>query len=126
MKDSILNQQEPRSVAPEEVEPPTADELIDELIRQRHGDARNAVAWCLGYIAAAETHHDRNPINTLKHRLSEKVKERKATSNNPKRCLRCSELMDNKKNWLCPACKQAIKEEKELCYPLFGEKVKSG
>lgn len=125
MKDLTPNQQESRSAAPEEVELSTADERIDELIQQRHGDVRNAVAWCLGYIEAAETYHDRDPINTLKHRLSKKVQERKAISNNPKRCLRCSELMDNKKNWLCPTCKQVIKEEKELSNILW-EKVKNG
>ncbi len=125
MKDSAPNQQEPRSVAPEEVEPPTANELIDELIQQRHGDVRNAVAWCLGYIAAAETHHDRNPINTLKHRLSEKIKERKvmqSISNNlhMRQCLRCNEQAYS--DSLCPACKQAIREEKEFSTILWERK----
>lgn len=124
MKDSILNQQELRNVTPKEVESPTFSELIDELIQQRNGDARQAVAWCLGYIEATETRPD-SKNTPLKRMLSEDVRERKATSNKPKRCLRCSELMDNKKNWLCPTCKQAIKEEKELSNILW-EKIKNG
>ncbi len=123
MKDSILNQQEPRSVAPEEVRLPAFSKLVDELIQQRNGDARQAVAWCLGYIEATETNLD--PKNTLKRMLSESIEQRHSDMRNPKLCLRCSELMDNKKNWLCPACKQAIKEEKELSNILW-EKVKNG